>query len=231
MNCTKINQHLEARLDAELDPRLERVVDAHLAACPSCRAAFDQSKALKGMLRESLPCEPSVSLDDRVMRAFDRHHAPQMVVAAEAGWRPRLSGSVGVSVPALALALVLIASSLLAAVKLGSTMATQIVVMSPAAPTSGVTAPRTIEVPIESERIARVPVTARRTAAPSPVRGRRADAPPPPAKKSRAPGKQPLQSSTVVSATEADYSTTAALKGFEPLTGSTVRVIKGAEER
>ena len=48
MNCDEISQLLSARLDGELTEEETAALEAHLAACPECRALSQQLEALRG---------------------------------------------------------------------------------------------------------------------------------------------------------------------------------------
>jgi anti-sigma factor RsiW len=54
MECGDLAHQVDAYLDGEFDVRERAEVDAHLAACPACRALFDRQGRLRAALRERL---------------------------------------------------------------------------------------------------------------------------------------------------------------------------------
>jgi predicted anti-sigma-YlaC factor YlaD len=68
--CADCREELSARLDGEDDPRARAGVDAHLDACPACRAWFDDAARITRLARTG-PAQPTPDLVDAV-----RAHAP-----------------------------------------------------------------------------------------------------------------------------------------------------------
>ena len=54
MVCREVMDRLSPFLDDELDPVASRVVSSHLAACPTCAAAFERQRAFSENLRRDL---------------------------------------------------------------------------------------------------------------------------------------------------------------------------------
>lgn len=54
LECGDLAHQVDAYLDGEFDVRERAEVDAHLAACPACRAVFETQGRLRGALREKL---------------------------------------------------------------------------------------------------------------------------------------------------------------------------------
>ncbi len=56
MSCKHIHAHLDALLDAELDPAVERDLRAHVDGCPDCRETLAREERIRAALVE-LPVE------------------------------------------------------------------------------------------------------------------------------------------------------------------------------
>lgn len=95
---------ISARSDSPLPPEQNRLLLAHLASCPSCRAFADSVQTMSRALRDLpvLPASPTVSRQVR-----ERIAQPQSPWARLGGWM--FSGRLG-AMPAVATALVLVAA-------------------------------------------------------------------------------------------------------------------------
>jgi anti-sigma factor RsiW len=227
MNCVEVNRKLEAALDDALDRETQKALMLHTESCASCRTGWDEMRALKAILQSSVQPEPSASLDERVMRAFNQSHGPRREPRAR-GWRNLLFGSINIPKPIFAAALILFAVALALAARIGRLSSTQISVAPSPQTLSEVVAPgpsqQIVYVPVRVEPEVRKPAPPR---APkrslTPGRAPAGDAP-------RQRQARPLESFTLVSAAGTNYTTNSTLKGFEPLPTATVRVIKGRGE-
>lgn len=227
MNCAEISVEIEGLFDGAINPARQRVIETHLVECPSCSARLDQMRAVRALLRKGTVPPPSPSLDVRVMRAFgERYTSPQ---AAPAWWRRLVFGTVRVPNAALAVSLVAVCVALFVGVRIGRMSGTQLVMAPP--PSS---APIDVPAPplqINDEVVKRQWVAPRRAAL-----TRKQSGPPASRKVSgetlaQTATTKPLESFMTFSSSDANYSTRAALAGFEPVTGMKVRVIKGEDER
>jgi anti-sigma factor RsiW len=225
MNCAEVSVQTDDLLDGATDPARERLIESHLAECPSCSARLEQMRTVRALLKKSTVPPPSSSLDSRVMRAFHERRAPTRAVSA--WWRRLIFGTVGVPKPALALPLVAVCVALLVGVRVGRMSGTQIVMppLPPLASTTVPAPPSQVNVePAPTQRIApQRAAISRNESRPSEPRKASGEMPAPAAKT------KSLESFTVVSPSGASYSTRAALAGFEPITGTRARVIKGEE--
>ena len=68
MSCNpeRVTAYVDGALDAAGGPELE----AHLAACPECRAQAEEERALRAQLRALPPPSPSPGLEARVRRSL-----------------------------------------------------------------------------------------------------------------------------------------------------------------
>ncbi len=55
MNCTRLQQVLDAHIDGELDRATTGEITAHLAQCVACAALRDERRALRLALRAHAP--------------------------------------------------------------------------------------------------------------------------------------------------------------------------------
>lgn len=242
MNCAEVKQQLEATFDGAAAGESRAAVMEHMGACEGCRAAWDEMRALRSVLRKTADedaLQPSAALDERVMRAFSRAHEPGDEVAAP-WWRRFFAGSISVPRPAFALALILFTTLIGLAVQVGRMTAAEISLAPPAQTANGATAEppaRIVYVPVEiaprrdvtaknlpaasttttTNAAARRPAVTRTTTQRETVAAARNQA-------------QPLESYTVVTATDTNYATKATLVGFKPVENASVRVIKGRGE-
>lgn len=68
MSCDP--ERITAYVDGALDPAACPDLEAHLAACPECRAQAEEERALRGRLRAMPSPEPSPELEARVRRSL-----------------------------------------------------------------------------------------------------------------------------------------------------------------
>jgi len=68
MTCDpeRLTAYIDGALDAAVCPEME----AHLAACPECRAQAEEERALRARLRALPPMQPSSHLEARVRRSL-----------------------------------------------------------------------------------------------------------------------------------------------------------------
>jgi anti-sigma factor RsiW len=99
MDCHETREVFEEHRRRELDPDRARAVEAHLAACPACRALWTRDEALIGLIR-ALPRPPAPSGLAREVRALG---APRRGIA---GWlgRPWVAAALAALVVAAVLA-------------------------------------------------------------------------------------------------------------------------------
>ncbi|MED5372265.1 MAG: zf-HC2 domain-containing protein [Myxococcota bacterium] len=68
LRCGQVLAHLSEYLDGELPAELKAAADAHLAACPNCRAFGGQMEGLLGALRTAPPPPVPPGLLDRLQQ-------------------------------------------------------------------------------------------------------------------------------------------------------------------
>lgn len=68
MNCARLRQVLDARLDAELDAATAEEADRHLAACSACAALRDERLALRAAIRAEVPRHAAPASVHRAVR-------------------------------------------------------------------------------------------------------------------------------------------------------------------
>ncbi len=238
MTCAEIDAHIEALFDGAIDPTLKNSVKTHLSICPSCAERLERMQAMRILMRKIDVPRPLRSLDARVMGAFQERHAPSQ--ASTAWWRRLIFGTVLVPKPALAMSLVAVCLALFVGIQVGRLSGTQIVMTFPTSPAYIGSAPVT---PSQAnvEPIARQPIVTQRTALPRnesrPSTLLRSESHPSMPRKAprevftRTARTKPLESFTVISSSGTNYSTSAALVGFDPVTGTKARVIKREEEK
>jgi len=78
MNCQRIARMLSARQDGELDPALEREVEAHLCACAACRGEWNGLQLVLGRLRLLPPPASDPFFPTRVMAALPARSAGRL---------------------------------------------------------------------------------------------------------------------------------------------------------
>lgn len=70
--CLSCKRNLSAYIDGALSPWFKAAVDAHLAACPDCRAEYDALRAVMDALAALEAPEPRRGLDAAVMDRITR---------------------------------------------------------------------------------------------------------------------------------------------------------------
>jgi hypothetical protein len=233
MNCAEVKQNFEAAFDGAVNPEQERAVMLHIDKCPSCKAAWDEMQALRSALHTSVITRPSVSLDERVMSAFAQAHGRRESIVRP-WWRSLFGGAISIPKPAFAVLLAAFALALVTALQIGRMTAPRISLEPPmrnADAAAAVPPPRIIYVPVETSRDEPTVKPAPATTAPAlfrrpamPRRTQRREATP------GQPQVRPLESFTLVTATDTNYATKATLAGFEPMANGSVRIIKGRGE-
>jgi len=76
MNCIETKKNIESLLDGELDADLKNAVEHHIWICPACCQFKAQMRSVSGLLQTSRIIPPAVELDRRILKAFQKHHAP-----------------------------------------------------------------------------------------------------------------------------------------------------------
>lgn len=225
MNCNEIKESFNELLDGILAPAYRDTLETHLTACSACRAELERMQMLRMLLRADETPLPSVSLDERVMRAFRERHGAADVNRA---WWHRLVRS-SLNIPAAALAmLVLTFATALVAFRLGEISATSIVITSQSSTYPPVALPtplpRATDTLLPTVRYVRVTkfVAVATSAKHAPVR--RAS------RKSEIDSPPRLESAMLLSGSGADLSTTVRLEGFEPVQSATPRILEGGNK-
>src|SRR5262245_42505689 len=67
MNCARARAWCSEEIDGRLSPRRARALEAHLAACGSCRAAREEFAAMKGLLASTSPPAAGPEFWDRAL--------------------------------------------------------------------------------------------------------------------------------------------------------------------
>jgi anti-sigma factor RsiW len=226
MNCDEISAQLEVFFDGATTPALKEEVEAHLSACPACDASLEQLQAIRKLLRRSVIPMPTASLDVKVMGAF--HARRSRSQAHRAGWRELIFGSILIPKPLVTMSLPVVVVALLVGFQIGRKTATQIATPDPSrsivslasTPPANITEGRDNN----SQTASRDEPPRYRPRQPA-HRTRRA-------KSSAAiTTMTPIESFATVSPSTTTYSTRASLSGFEPLSETKVRVLKGDEQR
>ena len=93
MSCQDLDQTLLPYLYDELSPEARAAYDAHLASCPDCRSALEESRRLHQVLGQRPALEPTPELVVRCRQALD-----EALDREQLGWR----GLVGNWMPVLA---------------------------------------------------------------------------------------------------------------------------------
>lgn len=68
MQCSEFQQHIDDRLDDQLDGEVRAVMDAHLVDCASCRSCVREAQALREMLSDMPVPAPSAGFAARALR-------------------------------------------------------------------------------------------------------------------------------------------------------------------
>lgn len=77
MNCTDIAPLLSASLDGEISPAEKALLDAHLAACPSCAAQHERFRAADALMARMRAATPAPFFETRLMERIGRCNAAQ----------------------------------------------------------------------------------------------------------------------------------------------------------
>lgn len=72
MNCSKCKKLLNLYLDREIEAKLQKKIEEHLASCPECRAKLDEFKAVNQFLAQSHSVDVPEELVERVRMAIYR---------------------------------------------------------------------------------------------------------------------------------------------------------------
>jgi len=71
MTCAFVRRRLSERLDGALEPRLSRLLDAHLETCPACARHARQLRGVSRLVAELPRLEPQESVAARVFDQLD----------------------------------------------------------------------------------------------------------------------------------------------------------------
>ncbi len=227
MNCQEINAQLGTLLDQALEPQLATAIERHLTRCAKCQVELEQLCALKAALQNVTPPVPSVSLDERVMAAFERRHQPLAQVISKVDvMRTWLFSTFIIPKPALALLGVLLVGTSALAYKTGEIMGTRLPVIDPPVLVHNQT---TRVAPVEPVRVVYV-----KTPGECPRSNSRPRATLAQIEAAKTAETQPatLQLETRAYTSEAgiDYATSAPGANFELVKDPNVRVIKGGNQ-
>lgn len=93
MDCKFVRQHLDAYVDAELEPTPVIEFERHLDACSGCRNELGLARLVQRSVRELPASAAPATLKVRVARALDRIEAEQQKAAlgARGAWTPVLA--------------------------------------------------------------------------------------------------------------------------------------------
>ncbi len=88
MTCIKNIQELHSFLDDELDFPKRREFESHLKTCESCQTELVGLSTISKTIKQTLPTAAPIFLDEKVMSAYQNHHAEKQTVRAEkkVGW-------------------------------------------------------------------------------------------------------------------------------------------------
>jgi anti-sigma factor RsiW len=95
MDCRVVRAHLDAYVDAELEPTPVIEFERHLDGCPDCRNELSLARLVQRSVRElPLPAAPA-SLKVQVIRALDEVSAQRSgaLLGARAPWTPVLAAA------------------------------------------------------------------------------------------------------------------------------------------
>ncbi|HVO19121.1 MAG TPA: zf-HC2 domain-containing protein [Anaeromyxobacter sp.] len=80
MDCRELERSVDAFLDGEFDERERAEAEAHLAACPPCRAMIDGQarvrSSIRARLREAMAAPAPAALRERLGRSLARERRP-----------------------------------------------------------------------------------------------------------------------------------------------------------
>jgi hypothetical protein len=161
MKCEEVSLLIEEFYDDEIDFRLKARVKEHLAGCPSCSAEFDRIFRLDQLLEKApAPPAPSALLDQKLMKAFERHN--KEALKSPAWWQRIFVGSVSIPKPAFAAILLAIAAAITATImiernrsassEIGTSLPALSIVSAPLPPEI-IEKTKIVEVPVIKERV------------------------------------------------------------------------------
>jgi anti-sigma factor RsiW len=227
MNCIDTKKNIEALLDDELDDASKDAVEHHLWVCSDCRDMRERMSSLSSLLQVSRIESPSVEIDKRVMKSFQKHHS-----SIPFRWRRAFIGGFIVPKPAFAVLLILALAGFWLAFEIGKISSTTVLTATPSVTTNSIQTPAAaaavtetkietvvVEVPVVKEKVVLRTVYVRE---PKNNKNEKNN-PSADAKQSNLP----LYSSTVA---ENGYFTDVSLKGFQPSAEISARIIKEVRE-
>jgi hypothetical protein len=97
MNCQDCDERLGDYVDGALDATARAEVDAHLRACPACRAVVSDFEAIRSLSRELQPLRPGPQVWQRIAAATSRPSRRAWWASSPFGaWQPVLASAVAV---------------------------------------------------------------------------------------------------------------------------------------
>ena len=220
MNCIEFDEQVAVLLDGVPSLTLERALRDHVSACQSCAAQLKEMQGLRTLLQKSIIPAPSDALDARVIRGFQNRNVS--FATPQPWWRRLLR----ISGPALATSTVAVVMALLLGIGIGRVSVRR----PPVSPAPAVASSATLlsPKPTNDQEVERQPLPAYTPLKSGDESHKQGSRKPANATMARI---KPLESLTAVSPAGANYTTRAALDGFEPITGTRLRVIKAGEEK
>lgn len=95
MKCIEVRKNIDIFADGETDEVLTRSIESHLGNCANCSSVLINLQKTSAAVKRVLPVEAPEFLDQRVLNAFQKHHAQQEASkeSEDAGWPgiPRLA--------------------------------------------------------------------------------------------------------------------------------------------
>ena len=79
MNCQKLQEQFDDRLDGRLDAALLKEFEAHLAGCAACRREWQAYEAVWAVVGRHETIAPSVGFTARTLRRLHESAAPERV--------------------------------------------------------------------------------------------------------------------------------------------------------
>ena len=105
MNCKRALELIDRRVDGELTPAEEHILDFHLMGCPDCRSAFQMTRDLSRMMRSlGHPAVP----DGMEQRILDRVSADRSRGQSRKSGIRKAFNRTGLALPPIAAALLLV---------------------------------------------------------------------------------------------------------------------------
>ncbi len=84
MDCNEIRRHLDASIDGELDPTLQREIESHLRGCAECARIAAGVRARRDALRAALPrFTAPPQLAQKIRGALRTETAPAAIIAPQ----------------------------------------------------------------------------------------------------------------------------------------------------